>query len=134
MAARMLAGEYALLHADDIDAGKLQPLGSVHRHQCHAVVCHSTVKIGVERDLIEKAGECRVLRIVGKERGNIGLELLHVLESAAALHIVLFLQRADIIRFFADMIVKLAKLHRLRRLAHFIDQRGKALELGARAL
>ena len=63
----------------------------MHRHHRHAVVARRAVEVGVECDLVQKARERRILRIVFEERNDVRLELLHVFKPPTALHIALFL-------------------------------------------
>ena len=100
----------------------------MHRHERHAVVGRGAVKVGIERDLVEEARERRVLRLAVEEGEDVGLELLHVLQPPAALHIALVLQRAEIAGLPAHEVVEVRKLRVSRRVVQRVDHGGEFLQ------
>ena len=87
--------------------GKFQTLGSVHGHHGHAVVAVGlAVQIGVQRHLVQKARQRRLTLRVFQIALDAGFQLLHVLQTAAALYIVLFPQGGGVAALVADQIVE----------------------------
>ena len=102
-----ISGEKSILHAHHIDMGKFQTLGGVHGHHGHAVVTVGlAVQIGVQRHLVQKARQRRLTLRIFQIALDAGFQLLHVLQTAAALYIVLFPQGGGVAALVADQIVE----------------------------
>ena len=128
-----ISGKKPLLHAHHKYLGEFQALGGVHGHHGHAVVAvHPAVQVGVQRDLIQEAGETR-LRALGvfQVGQDAGAQLLHVLQPAAALHIVLLPQGGCVAASLADVIVELRQLTLRQAAAHFLDHICKGFQLAS---
>ena len=118
-----VSGEKPLLHAYHEHLREFQSLGGVHGHHGHAVVAvRAAVQIGVQGDLVQKSGEAR-LRALGvfQIRQDAGFQLLHVLQPAAALHVVLLPQSWGVAAALADIVVELRQRAVRQTAAHFLD-------------
>ena len=124
-----VSGEKPLLHAHHEHLREFQSLGGVHGHHGHAVVAvRAAVQIGVQGDLVQKSGEAR-LRALGvfQIRQDAGFQLLHVLQPAAALHIVLLPQSRGVAAALTDIVVELRQRAVRQTAAHFLDHICKGL-------
>ena len=105
----------------------------MHGHHGHAVVAvHPAVQVGVQRDLIQEAGETR-LRALGvfQVGQDAGAQLLHVLQPAPALHVVLLPQGGRVAASLADVIVELRQITLRQAAAHFLDHICKGFQLAS---
>ena len=83
----------------------------MHGHQGHAVVAVGlAVQVGIQGHIVEKARQGRVIGVVFQESADAGGQLLHVLQPAPTLHVILFLQHLHIAGHLADPAVKFHQL------------------------
>ena len=76
-------------------------------HGDAVVVGLHAVQVRVQGNFVQEAGQGGVLRILLQEAQDVGFQLLHVLDAAPALHVVLVLQSLHIAGLVADGVVKL---------------------------
>ena len=114
-------GEKSLLHADKEHIRKFQSLGAVHGHHDDGVrVGVILLDVGIERDLLQKTGECRRIAVFHIAE-DAGFEFADVFRAGARFHVVLFLQHGEIARPHQHLVVKTRKAQRLQQLRAFLD-------------
>ena len=121
---RLHSWEDALLHANEEDVAKLQALGRVHGHEHHTVLVGvKVVDIGIEGNLLQKAGEGRFL-IFFTVSDNVGAKLLHVFQPDSSL-ISLGGKHEPVTGLFHDLVKEVAQFPRQGRFGKLLDHGGK---------
>ena len=83
----------------------------MHGHHGDAVVAiHPAVQVGVEGDLVQKAGEAGLALHVLQIGQDAGFQLLHVLQAATALQIVLLPEGGGVAAAVTDPVVELQQV------------------------
>ena len=113
---------------------KFQTLRRVHRHHDDRVgLCVVLLNVCIERNLLQKAGECRHVGILAVAH-NARFELSDIFEPAARFHIVFSFQHRDISGADQKLFVKVRQTERLEKLGAVLNENRKRHQLRRRLL
>ena len=129
------AGEQTFLHAYHKDHRELQTLGRVHGHHDHAVVPSVvSVQIGVQGDLVQKAGQGRLIPGIFQIAVNGSEQLAHIFKAGTILHGIFALQHHSVTGAGDQLLIKIRQIHRAGQPTQLLHHLSKGRQLGRRTL